>query len=151
MNKIFTYIISGLIIAGLVYCLGYSLGYNKSEKKCLEKEPTVITIKEPVIVHDTVTNLQYKDKYHYRTDTCYLPVVDTITDTAYVEVPIYRYTYDTITPDSTHLRMSLSGFNVNVDTIQAEYLKEKTTVVVQENKKDWHWGFGFAIGFGYVK
>lgn len=151
MNKIFTYIISGLIIAGLVYLIGYTLGYTKSEKKCLEKDPVVITIKEPVTVHDTITNVQYKYKYIDHYDTAYFTCLDTITDTAYVEVPIYRYTYDTITPDSTHLRMSLSGFNVNVDTIQAEYLKEKTTVVVQENKKDWHWGFGFAIGFGYVK
>jgi hypothetical protein len=151
MNKNIFSIILFTVLLLVAYGIGYFISANKYIKECNEKEPTVITIKEPVIVHDTVTNLQYKDKYHYRTDTCYLPVVDTITDTAYVEVPIYRYTYDTITPDSTHLRMSLSGFNVNVDTIQAEYLKEKTTVVVQENKKDWHWGFGFAIGFGYVK
>lgn len=151
MNKYIFSIILFTVLLLVAYGIGYFISAKKYIKECNEKEPTVITIKEPVILHDTVTNLQYKDKYHYRTDTCYLPVVDTITDTAYVEVPIYRYTYDTITPDSTHLRMSLSGFNVNVDTIQAEYLKEKTTVVVQENKKDWHWGFGFAIGFGYVK
>lgn len=151
MNKKFTYIISGLIIAGLIYCLGYALGYNKSEKKCLEKEPVVVTIKEPVTVHDTITNVQYKYKYIDHYDTAYFTCLDTITDTVRVEVPIYKYIADTTLQDSTRVKAQFSGYNVTLDSLEVSYQKEKTTVVIQENKKEWHLGFGIAIGIGWVK
>ena len=149
MKKVFTYIIVALIIAGLVYCLGYALGYTKSEKKCLEKEPTVITIKEPVVVHDTITDIKWKNKYIDHYDTAYFTCLDTITDTVRVEVPIYKYIADTTLQDSTRVKAQISGYNVTLDSIEVSYPKENTTVIIQENKK-WHWGFGFAIGFGYV-
>lgn len=151
MNKIFTYIISGLIIAGLVYCLGYALGYTKSEKKCLEKEPTVITIKEPVVIHDTITDIKWKNKYIDHYDTAYFTCLDTITDTVKVEVPIYKYIADTTLQDSTRVKAQFSGYNVTLDSLEVSYQKEKTTVIIQPTeKKRIRWGFGIALGFGFI-
>lgn len=151
MNKYIFSIISGLIIAGLVYCLGYVLGYTKSEKKCLEKEPVVITIKEPITVHDTITNVQYKYKYIDRYDTCYLTTTDTIVDSVEVLVPIERYMIDTTLTDSVRIQETIEGFKVEVKEIEVSYPKENTTVVIQPaEKKRIRWGFGIALGFGFI-
>ena len=86
-------------------------------------------VKLPVVTHDTITN----------TDTI------TTTDSVLVEVPISTYQYDTVTLDSTHVRAVLSGFQVKVDSLSIE------TKIVRQEPRKWHWGWGMAIGYGWVK
>lgn len=89
-----------------------------------------------------------------RTDTLTLHSTDTITDSVRVEVPISTYLLDTIiTTDSseTHLKGILEGFMVSVDSLSITYEKTHQEVCLTPKMRSWHWGFGVAIGFGYVR
>lgn len=145
-----------LIIAIIAVCgliAGYTFGYAKMYVKCSEKEPTVVYVPKEKIVHDTVTNIQYKTRYIDHYDTTYLHTVDTVTlsDTVQVVIPIERVTFDTLTADSVRVKGSISGYNPSLDTLTVEVKTIENNIVIQEKKSGWHWGFGFALGFGYVK
>lgn len=89
-----------------------------------------------------------------RTDTLTLHSTDTITDSVRVELPISTYVLDTIiTTDSseTHLKGILEGFMVSVDSLSITYEKTHQEVCLTPKMRSWHWGFGVAIGFGYVR
>lgn len=89
-----------------------------------------------------------------RTDTITLHSTDTITDSVRVEVPINTYVLDTIiTTDSseTHLNGILEGFSVKVDSLSITYEKTHQEVCLTPKMRSWHWGFGVALGFGWVK
>lgn len=141
------------IIILLAIIAGFTWGATKEYKKCLEKEPTVIYVPKEKIVHDTVTNIQYKTRYIDHYDTTYLHTVDTVTlsDTVQVVIPIERITFDTLTADSVRVKGSISGYNPSLDTLTVEVKTIENNIVIQEKKSGWHWGFGFALGFGYVK
>lgn len=145
-----------LIIAIIAVCgliAGYTFGYAKMYVKCSEKEPQVVYVPKEKIVHDTVTNIQYKTRYIDHYDTTYLHTVDTVTlsDTVQVVIPIERVTFDTLTADSVRVKGSISGYNPSLDTLTVEVKTIENNIVIQEKKSGWHWGFGFALGFGYVK
>lgn len=87
-----------------------------------KKEPETIT------VTDTVTDWHHDTVYRYDTKIVKLPVHDTtmltdslwLTDSVMVEVPIYRYYYDTTLADTNrtiHLEAALSGYDVSIDTL----------------------------------
>jgi hypothetical protein len=87
-------------------------------------------------------------------DTIKLHSTDTITDSVIVEVPINTYVLDTIiTTDSskTHLKGILEGFSVEVDSLSITYEKTHQEVCLTPKTRSWHWGFGVALGFGFVK
>jgi hypothetical protein len=89
-----------------------------------------------------------------RTDTLTLHSTDTITDSVMVELPISTYVLDTIiATDSskTHLKGILEGFSVEVDSISITYEKTHQEVCLTPKTRSWHWGFGVALGFGFVK
>lgn len=89
-----------------------------------------------------------------RTDTLTLHSTDTITDSVRVELPISTYVLDTIiTTDSsrTHLKGILEGFSVSVDSLSITYEKTHQEVCLTPKMRSWHWGFGVALGFGWVK
>lgn len=101
----------------------------------LEK-PTLI--KKEVVRHDTLT------------------LIDTtiLTDTINLPVPISKYVLDTIiTTDSseTHLKAFLEGFSVSMDSLSIHYEKTLKTPCLTNKTRSWHWGYGIALGFGWVK
>jgi hypothetical protein len=113
----------------------------------------LITTTDTIVINDTITEWKPYDVYHYRTDTAYLPKVDTINDTivkldsVYVEVPIYTYRYDTVIQDTsykTHLKAVVSGFRCQMDSL---YLS--TEIMRQEAKKQpWYNRFAPSCGIG---
>ena len=114
----------------------------------------LITTTDTIVITDTIENWKPYNIYHYRTDTAYLPKVDTINDTilkldsVYVEVPISTYLYDTVIQDTsykTHLKAVVSGFSVAVDSL---YLS--TEITPQRVKKQpWYGNIGVGIGLMY--
>lgn len=146
-----------LIIAIIALCgliAGYTFGYAKMYVKCSEKEPTVIYVPKEKVIHDTITDIQYKNRYVYRYDTTYLQCIDTLfmTDTVEVLVPIERKSFDTVTADSIHVYGSISGYKANIDTLMVEGKTVQNNIIInQPEERRFHWGWGFAIGFGWVK
>lgn len=134
-------------------CVGYFIGRFKEYKKCSEKEPTVIYVPQEKIIYDTITDIQYVNRYVYKYDTAFLHTVDTlqITDTVQVLVPIERAIFDTITADSVHVHGSISGYKPSLDTLTVEVKTLNNNVIVnQPEEKKLRWGWGFALGFGFV-
>jgi hypothetical protein len=146
-----------LIIAIIALCgviAGFGWGYSKMYVKCSEKEPTVVYVPKEKVIHDTITDIQYKNRYVYRYDTTYLQCIDTLfmTDTVEVLVPIERKSFDTITADSIHVYGSISGYKANIDTLTVEAKTVQNNIIInQPEERKFHWGWGIAIGFGWVK
>lgn len=146
-----------LIIAIIALCgviVGFGWGYSKMYVKCYKKEPTVVYVPKEKIVHDTVTNIQYRNIYRVYYDTAWMERVDTlpIHDTVQVIVPIERKSFDTITADSIHVYGSISGYKANIDTLTVEAKTVQNNIIInQPEERRFHWGWGFAIGFGWVK
>lgn len=146
-----------LIMAIIALCgviAGYTFGYAKMYVKCYKKEPTVVYVPKEKIVHDTITDIQYKNRYVYRYDTTYLQCIDTLfmTDTVQVMIPIERKSFDTITADSIHVYGSISGYKANIDTLTVEAKTVQNNIIInQPEERKFHWGWGIAIGFGWVK
>lgn len=134
----------GLIASGLMVW-----GYRTGKKHCTD---TIVTDTVAITVTDTVTNWEPYIIHHYRTDTAYLPIidtlVDTVTDTVLVQIPIEMYRYDTTIIDTnytTHLRAVLTGFHTSIDTltIRTEIMPPAPP------KKPWYTNFCPAVGIGY--
>lgn len=111
---------------------------------------------EPVVVTDTIVDWQYDTVYKYDTRIVKLPIHDTTvcvdsvfaTDSVYVEVPMYRYKYDTTLTDThstTRLQATLSGYAVNVDTLVAT---TTITPIVIKKKIPWYKRFRPSVGVG---
>lgn len=112
----------------------------------------------------TITKIQYRDHYltdvqvkeHeiIRTDTIYIPS-DSIyiyaADTVFAPVPISRFVLDTITPDSCRISAVLTGFHVALDSLSIQTRDTASTTVIYEPERKWHFGYGFAVGLGWVK
>lgn len=150
-NTIITVLLTISLILGLViFFQGRKIDHLQNNQVTdtitLTLTDTVEVVKPTLIKKDIV-----------RYDTLTLPsdtlfVYDTLTDTVRIPVPISNYVLDTIiTTDSskTHLRGVLEGFSVSVDSLSITY--EKVHQEVLKTPKKWHWGFGFALGFGYVR
>ncbi len=152
--KIWEKIIIMAIIALCGVIAGFGWGYSKMYVKCSEKEPTVIYVPKEKVIHDTITDIQYKNRYVYRYDTTYLQCIDTLfmTDTVEVLVPIERKSFDTVTADSIHVYGSISGYKANIDTLMVEGKTVQNNIIInQPEERKFHWGWGIAIGFGWVK
>ena len=103
-----------------------------------------LTIKEPTLIKKEVI----------RTDTLLLHSTDTIIDSVMVELPISSFVLDTIiTTDSTetHLKAFLEGFSVSMDSLSITTIKTHQETCLTPKKGYWHWGYGIALGFGWVK
>lgn len=141
------------IIIFLAIIAGFTWGATKEYKKCLDKEPTVIYIPKEKIVHDTITDIQYRTRYIDHFDTTYLHTVDTLclTDTVEVIIPIERVTFDTLTADSVRVKGSISGYKPSLDTLTVTVKTVNNNVIInQPEEKKLRWGWGFALGFGFV-
>lgn len=103
-----------------------------------------LTIEKPILVK----------KETLRIDTITLHSTDTIIDSVMVELPISSFVLDTlITTDSskTHLKAFLEGFNVSMDSLSIHYEKTLKTPCLTPKTRSWHWGYGIALGIGFVK
>lgn len=138
MKDFWTFLAICLVVMGV----GWYLGFTKSRETI---EPQIIH--HETTIHDTVTNVKEKLVRVKHLDTVLLPVFlsDTITDTLQAEIPISQYLFDTM-----GVRAVVTGYGVTLDTLQVE-TKIITDSVIVPRKRDWHFGFGFAIGIGYVK
>ena len=150
--KIWEKIIIMAIIALCGVIAGFGWGYSKMYVKCSEKEPTVVYVPKEKVIHDTITDIQYKNRYVYRYDTTYLQCIDTLfmTDTVQVMIPIERKSFDTITADSIHVYGSISGYKANIDTLMVEGKTVQNNIIInqpEERKVKWGWGFAFIYGF----
>lgn len=127
----------------------------------------LITTTDTIVINDTIVNMEYDTCYIWKKDTVKLPIVvnDTTTlvkiDSVLVEIPKYKYKYDTIIKDtaySTRFSAVIEGFNVALDSV---YLN--TIIAPQKTKKEpWYShivpaagvgygvkGFGFFVGVGF--
>lgn len=111
---------------------------------------------EPVVVTDTIVDWQYDTVYRYDTKVVKLPIHDTTvcvdsiyaTDSVYVEVPIFKYKYDTTFTDTNstmRLQATLSGYEVNVDTLT---VTTTITPIIIKEKIPWYKRFRPSIGVG---
>lgn len=136
-----------LIIAIIAVCgviAGFCWGYSKMYVKCSDK-PEVIHHYHTEYVYDTITDVQYKNKYINRYDTAYLTCIDTVVDSVLVEIPIYQYHFDT-----AGVKATVSGFNVTMDSLEVETKIITDSVLVPYEERKLRFGFGFAIGFGFI-
>lgn len=89
---------------------------------------------QTVIIHDTITQVEFDTIYldHWKTvklpihDTTLYCITDTLTlvDSVEVEIPIYHYAVDTtFTTDTTKfdLGLRLTGYDVSLDTLLYEF------------------------------
>lgn len=138
INKILTLCVFLLIAYGIGWIVGRTRTTQTIEPQTIHHETTI---------YDTITQVEEKSVEIVRIDTVFLPVFlsDTITDTLQAEIPISRYVFDTI-----GVHAVVTGYGVTLDTLQVETKIITDTIIVPQKRK-WHFGFGFAIGIGYVK
>lgn len=103
-----------------------------------------ITLEKPILVK----------KETLRIDTITLHSTDTIIDSVMVELPISSFVLDTlIKTDSTetHLKAFLEGFSVSMDSLSITTIKTHQETCLTPKTRSWHWGYGIALGIGFVK
>lgn len=141
------------ILLGIITILFCYTAYKSYQLK--QKVETVLTdtIYITDSICDTITQMQPYDIYHYRTDTAYLPLIetmlDTVTDSVFVEVPISMYRYDTTITDSnytTRIQAVVEGFAVSLDTlsIHTQIMRQEAILVPKQRR----WGIGAGLMYG---
>jgi hypothetical protein len=119
-----------------------------------------VTAPEPEIVADTITNTitdwQHDTVYRYDTRVVRLPIHDTntltdsvwLTDSVIVQVPIYKYCYDTTFTDinsTIRLQATLSGYDVTIDTLA---MTTTITPIIIKETIPWQKRFRPSVGVG---
>ena len=146
MKKVIEYILIGILA---VLCI-----FTAWKAYTVKQKVEYITIQDTIKLNDTIVDMEYDTCYLWKKDTVKLPVVinDTTTlikiDSILVEVPKYKYYYDTILKDtaySTRFSAVIEGFDVNLDSV---YLN--TFIAPQKAKKEpWYRNIVPAVGVGY--
>ena len=106
----------------------------------------------PVIQTDTITivkdSIIYKDKIKFV--TYYDTIIETSTDTLFLEIPIEHHQYkDTISKDSItyNLDIRYSGFKASLDTIQISTLYTPS-IVTKKKRLSSGLNLGIQVGYG---
>lgn len=146
MKKVIEYILIGILA---VLCI-----FTAWKAYTVKQKVEYITVQDTIKLNDTIVDMEYDTCYLWKKDTVKLPVVinDTTTlikiDSILVEVPKYKYYYDTILKDtaySTRFSAVIEGFDVNLDSV---YLN--TIIAPQKAKKEpWYRNIVPAVGVGY--
>ena len=145
-------IVKAIFLLVVIYLLLFFLVNTNRQSQVISDKQS-----QPVIVTDTIVNVEYDTIFLERYNIVKLPVVDTIVidslriDSVFVEVPISVYKMDTtFTSDSTVLNIFIQnkGFNVTLDSLY--YRLEYTPRPPKTNffKKHFKFGAGISIGFG---
>lgn len=106
------------------------------------------------LVTDTIIDWRHDTVYLHDTRVVKLPVHDTtrcvdsvmVVDSVEVEVPIYRYMYDTLIAGEraeTRLRAVVTGYDVRVDTLVASTVVRPVAVEIP-----WHKRIRPSVGVG---
>lgn len=140
-----TFVIVVLVLLVVLLSVKSMKCYQKSQDK-----------PEPVILTDTIVNVEWDTVYLERYKTVKLPITDTTVyyiadtvtrvDSIEVEVPISKYKFDTtLFTDSTQLNLSIqnSGYEVKLDTLYYSFTYRPTKT------KKTHWFIGPSLGIGY--
>ena len=124
--------------------------------KLIERNTNYVTDTIALIITDTITLekpiLVKKEVVRY--DTLTLTDTTFLTDTINLPVPISKYVLDTIIKtDSTetHLKAFLEGFSVSMDSLSITTIKTHQETCFTPKTRSWHWGYGIALGIGFVK
>lgn len=139
-----------IFVAALAAVLAVTLFRMVQLKKQLNEKPN------PVTTTDTVIDWQHDTVFRIDTKVVKLPVHDTtilidslwLTDSVLVELPIYRYMYDTTVADShstTRLTAMVTGYDVSIDTFA---VSTTVTPVVIKEEIPWHKRFRPSVGLG---
>ena len=144
-------IIKSMLILTVIYLLLFFLVKTNRTYQVIQEKQS-----QPVILTDTIVNVEWDTIYLERYKTVKLPVVDStvyyITDTVTrvdsieVEIPISKYSVDTtFTTDTTSLNIHIqnSGYEVTLDSLS--YYFEYTPRL----QKKTHWFIGPSLGIGY--
>ena len=144
-------IVKAIFLLTVIYLLLFFLvNTNRKSQVTTDKQS------QPIILTDTIVNVEWDTVYLERYKTVKLPVVDStvyyITDTVTrvdsieVEIPISKYSVDTtLVTDSTQLNLSIrtSGYEVKLDTLSYSFTYKPTKI------KKIHWFIGPSLGIGY--
>ena len=140
------------ILLGIITILFCYTAYKSYQ---LKQKVEYITTTDTITVTDTITHLQPYDIHHYRTDTAYLPVIDTlldtVTDSVFVELPISIYRYDTTVTDSnytTRIQAVVEGFAVSLDTLSIHTQITRQEAILLPKQRRWGIGAGLMYGTG---
>lgn len=150
MKYTITHVAEWVLLAILaVLCI-----YTAYKSYQIKEKVEYITIQDTIKLNDTIVDMEYDTCYLFKKDTVKLPVVinDTTTlvkiDSVLVEIPKYKYKYDTIIKDtaySTRFSAVIEGFDVNLDSV---YLN--TIIAPNKAKKEpWYKNICPAAGIGY--
>lgn len=138
----YIFMIAACVVAAILSILLY--------RSCRHQEPQPTTTTDTVYVTDSVEVVQWKEKtkilHHY--DTMYYNCIDTVIDSIPVQIPIYQYNYDTITPDSVSMQAEITGYDVQFQRLKLQYVREEVTTTIVQQYKPKRWGLGFQAGFG---
>ena len=142
-------IVKSMLILTVIYLLLFFLVKTNRTCQVIQEKPS-----QPVILTDTIVNVEWDTVYLERYKTVKLPVVDTLilindsirVDSVFVEVPISIYKFDTtFKSDTTQLNLSIrnSGYAVKLDSLS--YRLEYTPTKIKKT----HWFIGPSLGIGY--
>lgn len=149
-------IVKSIIILAVIYLLLFFLVKTNRQSQVIQEKQA-----QPVILTDTIVNVEYDTIFLERYNTVKLPVVDTtvyyITDTVTrvdsieVEIPISKYQLDTtFTTDTTclNIRIQNSGYAVTLDTIFYNFKYTPRPPKTNFFKEHFKFGAGVSTGFG---
>ena len=148
-------IVKAIFLLAVIYLLLFFLvNTNRQSQVIQEKQP------EPVILTDTIVNVEWDTVYLERYKTVKLPITDTLVyyiadtvtrvDSIFVDIPISKFQLDTtFTTDTTclNIRIQNSGYNVKLDTLS--YLFEYIPTHQKTNFFRDHFKFGAGVSTGY--
>ena len=145
-----TFVILVLVILVVFLSVKSMKYYQKSQEK-----------PEPVILTDTIVNVEWDTVYLERyktvklrtTDTTICYITDTVkrVDSVFVEVPISVYKLDTtLTTDTTcmNIRIQNSGYAVKLDSLSYNFKYTPTKTKTNFFKEHFKFGVGIGTGFG---
>ena len=132
----------GKIIIGLFAAIAIVLSAFVAGRKSVRPE-TITTIRVDTL---TITEVRVDTVTRWRTQTAYLPRVDTVTrevrDTVLVEVPIGRY----VAEDSLY-RVVATGYEVEFEEVTV-FPRTITKEHYIEGGQPSRWGLGVQAGYG---
>ena len=148
-------IVKSMLILTVIYLLLFFLVKTNRTCQVIQEKQS-----QPVILTDTIVNVEWDTVYLERYKTVKLPVVDTLTiindsirvDSVFVEVPISKYKFDTIFfTDTTQLNLSIqnSGYDVKLDSLSYNFKFTPTHQKSNYFKEHFKFGLGAGAGFGF--
>ena len=132
-----------LIILAILLCL--SICFNFYQYHSYSNQTPIIHTDTITLVKDSII---YKDKIRYI--TYYDTIIETSTDTLFLEIPIEHHQYkDTISKDSITYKLDIrySGFKASLDTIQISTIYTPS-IVTKKKRLSSGLNLGIQVGYG---